>query len=300
MNTNDKTWDSTMSNYLRQVERVLTAARYPSRKSIIEEVRLHLEQRYAELPPEKRNWEGFQQVITEMGPPSDYAELLGVGRLKRRIITWRRIAVGLPIILVLLAYGMYKGIIPMGVYSGPRTYVIPELVGAPFERPFGSDGNLVGEWVTVDFVNSPSQFVPGKRQWPTNQFWLNQMSFTDGGDMRATVNGIKSGGKAVWASRCKWTKGWIMDRENRIQAQYAIKETDGALYLFYPWLSGDVSIRYLPPSYYVLKKAGSDRSVPSAGSPTSAKSQSLRVRFVPGSAPMKGAAAYARFDRNGS
>ena len=42
MNTNDKTWESTKSNYLQQVERVLTAAKYPSGKSIIEEVRLHL------------------------------------------------------------------------------------------------------------------------------------------------------------------------------------------------------------------------------------------------------------------
>ena len=54
MNTNDKTWESTKSNYLQQVERVLTAAKYPSRKSIMEEVCLHLEQRYAELPAEQR------------------------------------------------------------------------------------------------------------------------------------------------------------------------------------------------------------------------------------------------------
>jgi hypothetical protein len=258
MNTNDKTWESTKSNYLQQVERVLTAAKYPSRKSIMEEVCLHLEQRYAELPAEKRNWEGFQQVITEMGPPSDYAELLGVGRLKRRIITWRRIAVGVPIILVLLAYGLYKGIIPLGAYSGPRTYVIPELVGAPFEHPFEhafvSDGKLVGEWVSVDLVNAPSQFVPGKRKWPTETFWLSDMTFIDGGDMVGIVQGNKSSRASRWASRCKWTKEWIVDREDKIQAQYAIKETDGELYLFYPWLSGDVSIRYRPPCYYVLKK----------------------------------------------
>ena len=133
--------------------------------------------------------------------------------------------------------------------------MIPELVGAPFERPFGSDAKLVGEWVTVDFVNSPSQFVPGKR-WSTEKFWLSEMAFAEGGDMLATVNGVKESRKAGWASRCKWTKGWIMDRENRIQAQYAIKENGGELYLFYPWLSGDVSIRYRPPSYYVLKKVG--------------------------------------------
>ena len=250
MTTNDKTWESAKSNYLRQVERVLTAAKYPSSKSILEEVRLHLEQRYAELPAEKRNWEGFQQVITEMGPPSDYAELLGVGRLRKRIITWRRIAVAVPLILVLLAFALYRGIIPLGGYTGPRTYVIPELVGAPFNQPFVTDGKLVGKWVSVDFVRSPSQFVSGKQK-SEGKLWLNHLTFMDGGDMVATVTG---GGKSKWASRCKWTKDWILDRESRIQAQYTIKEIGGELYLFYPWLSGDVSIRYMPPHYYVLKK----------------------------------------------
>ena len=254
MNTNDKTWESTKSNYLRQVERVLTAAKYPSGKSILEEVRLHLEQRYAELSAEQRNWEGFQQVITEMGPPSDYADLLAVGKLKKRIITWRRIAIGVPVILVLLAYGIYRGIIPLGD-AGTRTYVIPELVGAPFDQPFVTDEKLVGDWVSVDLVVSPSRFVPGKSEW-RGQFWLSNMAFTEGGDMVAAVNGNKSDRRSGWASRCKWTKGWILDREDRIQAQYAIKETGGERYLFYPWLSGDVSIRYMPPVYYVLKKVG--------------------------------------------
>ncbi len=253
MSTNDKTWESTKSNYLREVERVLTVAKYPSSKGIIEEVRLHLEQRYAELPAEKRNWDGFQQVITEMGPPSDYADLLGVGRLKKRIITWRRIAVGVPVILVVLAYGIYRGIIPLGP-TVTRTYVIPELVGAPSDQQFVTDGKLVAEWLSVDFVESPAQFVPGKRRSSTSDFWLSGMAFTDGGTMVATVHGSKSDRRSSWASRCRWTKDWILDREDRIQAQYVIKEIGGELYLFYPWLSGDVSIRYMPPSYYVLKK----------------------------------------------
>jgi hypothetical protein len=194
-------------------------------------------------------------VITEMGPASDYAELLGVGRLKKRLITWRRLAVGVPMILVVLVYGIYRGVIPLGK-TGTRTYVIPELVGAPFDQPFGTDGKLVGDWVTVDFVDLPSQFVPGKRRWPTDKFWLSGIAFKEGGDMVGAVNGSTSGRKSGWASRCKWTKGWILDREDRIQAQYTIKESGGDMYLFYPWLSGDVSIRYAPPAYYVLKKAG--------------------------------------------
>ena len=253
MSTNDKTWESAKSNYLRQVERALTAAKYPSARSIIEEVDLHMEQRYAELPAEQRKWEGFQQIITEMGPPSEYADLLGVGRLKKRIITWRRIAVWVPVILVVLAYCLYRGIIPLG-NAGTRTYVIPELVGAPFDQPFVTDVRLVGEWVTVDFVDSPSQFVPGKRRWTTGEFWLSGMAFQDGGDLVATVKGTKSDRRSAWASQCKWTKDWIIDPGNKIQAQYAIKETNGEFYLFYPWLSGDVSIRYMPPVYYVLKK----------------------------------------------
>jgi hypothetical protein len=265
MNGHDKTWESARDSYLRRVEQALKAAKYPGSKIILEEVRQHLEQRYAELPTDKRNWESYQAIITEMGPSSDYVDLLGIGKLKRRIVTWRRIATAVPLILIVLVWAWDRGMIPLGIYTGPRTYVISGAIGASWPQPFRKDERLVGKWEVVDFVDMPSQFVPGKKYMDVDQRGrLKAMEFADGGTMIAE----QLGGSGVWASRCKWTKDWIFDLDNKIQAQYEIKDIDGNGYLFYPWLSGDVSIRYLQPSYYVLKKTSGNeqtRTAPVSG-----------------------------------
>ena len=52
-----------------------------------------------------------------------------------------------------------------------------------------------------------------------------------------------------------WSKGWIHDNDDNIKAEYKIREIAGHTYLFFPWLSGDVTIRGMKPSYYVLKKS---------------------------------------------
>jgi serine protease AprX len=252
MTAKEKTWVWARDTYLNQVRKVLSAARYPGSKGIIEEVRQHLESRYAELPQESRNWEGYQQIITEMGPPSDYVDLLGMGRLRKRIVTWRRIAVAVPVILIVLGWAWYHGLIPLGIYNGPRTYVIPEMVGAPWQQPFVDDARIIGKWESVGFVAAPSEFVPGGN-WPQRRAWLRELTFLEGGTMVAVMNGGRPA-TWQWGSRCKWTKDWIIDIDSRIQAQYEIKDIAGNTYLFYPWLSGDVTIRYMPPKYYVLKK----------------------------------------------
>ena len=44
----EKTWISARNNYLQEVKEALKAAKYPGTKSIIEEVRHHLESRYSD------------------------------------------------------------------------------------------------------------------------------------------------------------------------------------------------------------------------------------------------------------
>jgi len=50
---------------------------------VLEDVESHLEKRFAELPEGQRTWENFQAIITNMGPPTDYAELLDTGQKVR-------------------------------------------------------------------------------------------------------------------------------------------------------------------------------------------------------------------------
>jgi hypothetical protein len=69
-------WQEVKNNYLDQIREKLTFLDHPRRSEILNNVKEHLERKYAELPPANRTWESFQQIIMEMGPPADYAALM--------------------------------------------------------------------------------------------------------------------------------------------------------------------------------------------------------------------------------
>lgn len=94
MTSESKTWDTLKTEYLRQVEKALSSVKHPRSKDILEDVTSHLDQRFAKLEPRQQTWEDFQAIITEMGPASDYAELLDpnaapTGRnVSRKYLLW--------------------------------------------------------------------------------------------------------------------------------------------------------------------------------------------------------------------
>jgi len=78
MTSQNKQWQDVKENYLKLIEKKLAQVDHPRRAEILANVSEHLDSKYAELTEEKQNWETFQQIITEMGPPEEYAELLNV------------------------------------------------------------------------------------------------------------------------------------------------------------------------------------------------------------------------------
>ncbi|MHC4353278.1 MAG: carboxypeptidase regulatory-like domain-containing protein [Planctomycetota bacterium] len=76
MTSESMKWESLREEYLRKVEKALSSVKHPRGKEVLEDVRSHLDRRFGELEPQERTWENFQRIITEMGPASDYAELL--------------------------------------------------------------------------------------------------------------------------------------------------------------------------------------------------------------------------------
>jgi len=70
-------WAEVKTDYLNRVEQALSAARHPRSFEILADVSSHLDSRFAELGPQQQTWENFQNITTEMGPPSEYAELIG-------------------------------------------------------------------------------------------------------------------------------------------------------------------------------------------------------------------------------
>lgn len=105
MTSESKTWDSLKAKYLSQVSKALSSVKHPRSKDILDDVRSHLQQRFAELKPDEQTRENLQTIIAEMGPASDYAELLDPDATlpgqsaRRKYLLWT----GLGIIVVVAA-----------------------------------------------------------------------------------------------------------------------------------------------------------------------------------------------------
>ncbi|MHC4962871.1 MAG: methyltransferase domain-containing protein [Planctomycetota bacterium] len=99
---------------------------------------------------------------------------------------------------------------------------------------FETDSQLIGTWRSVDFVSEVNEFQAGTKRWAGDLF-LKELEFKENG--RTSISSI-------------WTKDWIC----QTKAQYYTKTINGEIHLFFPWLSGDVTIRGMKPAYYVLKK----------------------------------------------
>jgi hypothetical protein len=105
---------------------------------------------------------------------------------------------------------------------------------------FVADPDLVGQWVSVDFVEEIDDFDPDKQTWQ-GDLYLKRLDIASNGTIRNTGY--------------IWTKGQISHGPgDKRPANYIIKKIEGHTYLFMQWISGDVTIRKMKPRYYVLRK----------------------------------------------
>ncbi|NQT02918.1 MAG: hypothetical protein HQ580_12895, partial [Planctomycetes bacterium] len=118
------------------------------------------------------------------------------------------------------------------------------------DLPFVNDPQLIGTWKSVDFVGEMKQFKVGQKQWKGR-----------GGELYLKGLIFKPNGKTFkpWWT---WTKGLVFHSGDKTASKYTLKNIEGSTYMFYEWKSGDYTIRYRKPSYYVLKKVSSETAGP--------------------------------------
>ncbi len=127
-------------------------------------------------------------------------------------------------------------------HRAPEYYVLKRAAPIRIDKidlPFKNDPRVVGEWESVDFVESPGNFDPAARAW-AGDLYLKKLAFLPGG----------KGGNPWWT----WTKGVVMHQGDHTASHYEIKKIKGAEYMFFEWKSGDYIFRGAKPFYYVLKK----------------------------------------------
>jgi len=126
MNSENQTWGDVKSKYLREIEKALSAVKHPRIREVLDDVTSHLERRFSELSPQDRSWENFQTIITEMGPASDYAELLDPGSTKSKPRIAGRyvlIAASAAIVVAALLLAMTRGRNGDGI-DAAATYIV--------------------------------------------------------------------------------------------------------------------------------------------------------------------------------
>lgn len=113
--------------------------------------------------------------------------------------------------------------------------------GKPFlpDAPFVDDPEVIGEWKSVDLVDDVAGFNPDVRRWPAD-LYLKEMVFKPQGKTF----------KPFWT----WGKNVIFHLGDKTASRYEIIEIAGEKYLFFEWITPDVTVKGRKPCYYVLKK----------------------------------------------
>ncbi len=237
----DSTWDNLKQGYLRQVERSLMKVPSPRKKEVLEDVACHLDQKFSELTLIDKTWENFQQIITEMGPAEDYAELLSPDSHETNTKKFPLAK----ILTILIVAGLIWLLLP-SIYKVIRKAGFDTRQVDEIKLPFVDDPEVIGTWKSVDFVSEMEQFKVGEKQWRGGELYLKELVFLPNGKTF----------KPWW----NWTRGVVTHSGDKTAAKYHIQEFDGEKYMFFEWKSGDYTIRHMKPAYYVLKKVSSKTS----------------------------------------
>jgi len=109
----------------------------------------------------------------------------------------------------------------------------------------GTDSDIMGEWVTVDYVKQIDLFDPTRLSWK-GEFSLKGLSFETDSVLWWFFKDNRHR-KLTWEYRkAQTTFGH--------PALFHIRNIGNNEYLFFEWISGDTINRGMKPSYYVLKK----------------------------------------------
>lgn len=262
MNSENKLWEKLKADYLSQIKEVLSSLDSPRKKEILEDVKNHLDRRFNELGSNPQTMENLQRIISDMGPASDYAELLGENSVKPYGI-WRHFVVNACFSLTILATLIlvsqildYVSRPYFGIRVAPQQYEVAvepvftfmtlqgRYVDLANKIPFVNDPNIIGQWKSVDFVHNLNDFVPGQKKWQWD-LWYKGQTFFEGGRTN---------------NEFKWTKGLLININpfSQTVSHYLIKPINGIPYLFLEWKSGDYTILHRKPSWYVMVKDDSE------------------------------------------
>ncbi len=125
------------------------------------------------------------------------------------------------------------------------------------DQPFIDNPAMLGNWISVDFVHTPDDFIPNEKQ-SYAILYLSGLFLGDNGVTSWTLAHETDTGEIdheqIDTSWIFWTKGLIVDKQSETASRCEIRTLDGTDYLFYEWKSGDYIYGGRKPSWYVFKR----------------------------------------------
>ncbi|MHC4757890.1 MAG: HAAS signaling domain-containing protein [Planctomycetota bacterium] len=233
MTSEKKMWKNAKDDYLRKVEKALSYVKNHRKKEVLDEVSSHLDKRLAELDPDNQTWENIQKIITEMGPPSDYAELLDPNAaFSKKINTKKAVLVIASILLILLSATVTSVIIfskkPYRWYSNTNIIVTRPMVG-DFTLEMSKDKVLKS-------LGKPKAIFYGQERYTLDD--LPKMYYMHFGDISFQFIDDKANEITVHSSVYKFINGLgVGDSEQKIKKAFGnnlqLRETKLKDFLIY-------------------------------------------------------------------
>jgi thioredoxin-like negative regulator of GroEL/predicted Ser/Thr protein kinase len=139
------------------------------------------------------------------------------------------------------------GVLALGVISvTTASWVLCARNVDNVNLPFVDDPQVIGQWTSVDFVGVPEDFKPGSRFSRFDLPVFQKFSILPGG--RTSYR---------WLT---WTKGVIINPDERTAAGYEIRNIGGTNFMFVEWKNGDYILFHSKPGLYVLRQNGESTS----------------------------------------
>ncbi len=211
MNSQNGTWESLKTDYLRQVEKALSLVNHPRTKDVLADVSSHLDRRFAELSADERSWENFQAIITDMGAPCEYAELLDAGPKVKKQRPSLKFVVLVAVVLAIVAAAIL--ILPkyLGKQFDPNT-IVPGVRVGPYK--LGMSENDV-----LDSLGKPKMIFYGEEKYTLNNLPRTYFMVFDGISFGIDDGLVK--GIGVHSPRYKFVNGLgVGDSEQKIKQAF--------------------------------------------------------------------------------
>ncbi len=113
---------------------------------------------------------------------------------------------------------------------------------------FKHDNEVIGKWEAVDFVENEEDFDPDSPAYKEG-FYLSKMAFVKGGELLISFEE-----EQLCTGALEWTKGIVINKQDRTASKYNIKQIKDQTYMFYEWKNGDYILKNMKPGVYVLRQ----------------------------------------------